>query len=198
MATMTADRLVEDYLQRLEAAAHHLPADRRAELVIEIREHIDHALSETGTDDELAVRNALERLGPPEEIVAAAEPPPPAEPRRAARGWLEIAALVALLIPFAGWLVGLVLVALSRVWSNREKALGLALILAAILLPALTFVGASAEGEPVPIEDPTSREGPGADTGGPGEFVAVAVMLLGGLPAAVFLGWRLSVRRSTV
>jgi hypothetical protein len=199
MATMTADRLVEDYLQRLEATARHLPADRRAELVLEIREHIDHALSETGTEDELAVRNALERLGPPEDIVAAAEPAPAPAPRAdapARRPWLEIAAVIALLIPLAGWVVGFVLVALSRIWSNREKAIALALIVAAIVLPALGVMSSSGGvEEPVPVREPV--EPPTSDSAGPGpsEFF---LLVLGGLPAAVFLAWRLSMRRSTV
>lgn len=72
--TMSAhtDALVEDYLRRLDAAAAGLPADRRAELVTEIREHLEEGLRQSGTDDELSVRNLLERLGSPEEIVSEA------------------------------------------------------------------------------------------------------------------------------
>jgi uncharacterized membrane protein len=49
-----------------------LPPPRRSELVAEIREHIDAALQDAGTRDEVAVRNVLERLGSPEEIAAEA------------------------------------------------------------------------------------------------------------------------------
>lgn len=175
MTVMTPDRLVEDYVQRLERAARHLPADRREELVLEIREHIDQVLNETGSHDELAIRNALERLGPPEEIIAAAEPPaPPAPPQETTRR-LEVAAVVALAIPFVGWFVGAVLVALSRVWSNREKAIGLSLALLAILLPLAT----------------------GAAFVGPFDFLALLAILLGGIPSAIYLGWRLSLKRKT-
>jgi hypothetical protein len=66
------DALVEDYLRRLDAAAASLPLDRRAELVSEIREHLQEGLRQSATDDELSVRNLLERLGPPEEIVTEA------------------------------------------------------------------------------------------------------------------------------
>jgi Domain of unknown function (DUF4190) len=79
--TMNAgtDALVEDYLRRLDAAASTLPPDRRAELVSEIREHLQEGLRHAGAADEVSVRNLLERLGPPEEIVAeAADPAPPA------------------------------------------------------------------------------------------------------------------------
>jgi hypothetical protein len=78
--TMNAhtDALVEDYLRRLHAAAARLPLDRRAELVSEIREHLQEGLRQSGTDDEVSVRNLLERLGPPEEIVTeAADSAPP-------------------------------------------------------------------------------------------------------------------------
>jgi uncharacterized membrane protein len=72
------DPLVDDYLRRLDAAASALPAYRRDELVSEIRDHLREALRQTPAGDKAAVRNVLERLGPPEEIAAAAtdEPPP--------------------------------------------------------------------------------------------------------------------------
>ena len=92
------NRLVQDYLRRLEQAAAPLPRSRRAELVAEIREHIDDALLEAGAADEVAVRNVLERLGPPEEIVAAAATPTGPTGRA---GRLEIGALIALAVPFA-------------------------------------------------------------------------------------------------
>jgi uncharacterized membrane protein len=66
------DPLVDDYLRRLDAAASALPAYRRDELVSEIRDHLQEALSQTPASDKAAVHNALERLGPPEEIAAAA------------------------------------------------------------------------------------------------------------------------------
>lgn len=66
------DPLVDDYLRRLDAAASVLPADRREELLSEIRDHLQEALFRTPAGDPVAVRNLLERLGTPEEIVAAA------------------------------------------------------------------------------------------------------------------------------
>lgn len=67
---MNADALVADYLGRLEAAAWPLPPERRTELASEVREHIEAALSEAGSRDEVTIRNVLDRLGRPEEIVA--------------------------------------------------------------------------------------------------------------------------------
>jgi len=65
MTTVHTNKFVEDYLRRLEQAAAPLARARRAELVAEIREHIDDALLEAGAADEVAVRNVLERLGRP-------------------------------------------------------------------------------------------------------------------------------------
>src|SRR5688500_2843218 len=67
---MDSDSLVRDYLARLDDAAAALPVDRRAELVEEVRAHIDSALRESGGHDEATVRNVLDRLGSPEEIAA--------------------------------------------------------------------------------------------------------------------------------
>ena len=78
------DPLVDDYLRRLDAAASGLPADQRDELVSEIRDHLQEALRQAPAGDQAAVRNALERLGSPEEIAAAAADPPPGQPAGAA------------------------------------------------------------------------------------------------------------------
>lgn len=194
MIAMETDRLVDDYLRRLEATAAHLQRSRRVELVAEIREHIEAALAEEDAADEVAVRNVLERLGPPEEIVDAAEPPPVEAPSRT--GKLEIAAVIAFVIPFMGWVVGAVLVVLSRAWSGREKALGIGLVLLPIVLPAFGLV---AEGGPdqspvVPVDESGELPDAGSDSLGNAELLAFVLLLLGGLPSALYLGWRL--RRS--
>jgi len=72
MTTSTVDRLVADYLGRLEAASANLPPDRRDELLDEIGHHIATARAAGAAIDEAAVRSLLDRLGPPEVIVAAA------------------------------------------------------------------------------------------------------------------------------
>ena len=199
MTTTQADRIVDDYLRRPEASAAHLQRSRRAELVTEIREHIEAALRQEDAANEVAVRNVLERLGPPEEIVDAAEPPPADEAPRA--GKLEIAALIAFVLPFVGWLVGAVLVVASRAWSGREKALGLALLLLPVLLPLLTVVAEGSESiqQPAPpagsvVDDPGGPTHSETRTdGGFGlvELAALTLLFLGGLPSALYFGWRL-------
>ena len=59
---MEPEALVSDYLGRLERAAQPLPADRRGELIAEVHEHIESALAEAGSRDEVTARNVLERL----------------------------------------------------------------------------------------------------------------------------------------
>ena len=102
MDTMETDRLVDDYLRRLEHAAAHMHSARCTELIAEIRGHIETALREERAAE--AARSVLDRLGPPEEIVEAAEPPP--DDRRVGN-WRS--SLIALIAPFIGWLVGTIL-----------------------------------------------------------------------------------------
>lgn len=200
MITVPADRLVEDYLRRLEEAAAPLRRSRREELVGEIREHLEAALADADADDEVAVRNALERLGPPEEIVRAADDTDPGAAAQRSRV-LEIAALVLLVVPGFGWLPGIVLVALSRIWWGREKLLGIALAVApAVLFFLMWNVGTGGDSsgvaevgaqpsfpeEPFPGETESSV--------GPLEIFFLVLTLLSGLPSVLYLGWRLRAR----
>jgi uncharacterized membrane protein len=118
----TTHAAADAYLQRLTRAARVLPGHEGDELVAEIREHIAAALPVGAS--EAGVRTVLDALGAPEDIVAAARQPHP--PRR--RGAREIAALVLLVSgfpPILGWLVGVVLLLLSPLWTGRQKVLGI-------------------------------------------------------------------------
>jgi HAAS domain-containing protein len=202
MITMDTDRLIDDYLRRLEAAAAHLQRSRRAELVAEIREHIEAALREEDAANEVAVRNILERLGPPEEIVEATEPAPTEGSRDPGR--LETVALVALVIPFVGWIVGIVLVLISRAWSRREKFIGMGLGLLPAILPFF-WVVAQSGGRPASSSQVPAGPGGGGPLTDPGSgdsgagialaVLAIAIYFLAGVPSAVYLGWRLRRQR---
>lgn len=172
---MDGDSLVRDYLRRLEAEAARLPADRRAELVGEVREHIELALAEAGRHDEATVRMILDRLGSPETIVGAERPadgmpprPPAADlgPRRSEWGALEVIALLlvtigAVVLPVVGPLAGLVLLWGSARFTRTAKVWvsALALVLA-FLAPAVLFAGlttnGSVQGPPVSAPAPTA------------------------------------------
>ncbi len=130
MSTQTPHPLVEDYLDRLERAASHLPGARRRELVADIDAHLAEALSRSPTDAEVAVE--LARLGDPREI-AEAEAPRPVPRLKTLLDWrptplLAVAVLIVgnALGP-AGMLLGLMAVVVSHFGRRREKAIALAL-----------------------------------------------------------------------
>ena len=124
--TTTADTLVDHYLRDLEAELRDLPAPRQREILAEVGEHITAARAAQDTQSEAAIRTVLERLGDPADIAAEArerfgvQP----EPTKPATPWLEVITLVALVVPFLGWLVGAVLVWLSQRWTTRDKLIG--------------------------------------------------------------------------
>jgi hypothetical protein len=156
MNTVDTDRLVDDYLRRLAAAASGLPPDRRAELIMEIREHVQEALRQDPANDETAVRNLLERLGPPEDIVNAAIDPALSvqviAPSERTNGLAVVSLLVGVLW-FAG--IGSVLALIFGYRARREiknsggiqtgSALAMAGIILGwigILIPLIVIVGA--------------------------------------------------------
>ena len=142
----SADRLVEDYLDRLERELQDFPSARRRELVQEISEHIAEARAQLESESEADVRNLLDRMGDPADIVAEARgeaPPAPvvAPPAKGGSGALDIVAMIILLIggivlPVVGWLVGVVLLWISNSWTTSEKLIG-TLVVPGGLAPAV-------------------------------------------------------------
>ena len=123
----TADRLVEDYLRRLNRELSGLSRARRRELTEQIASHIAEARAGLDYEDEAEIPNLLDRLGDPAEIAAEAQER--ADPRPSRAGWMEILALILLLVggivlPVVGWFVGVVLLWVSDAWSTREKLVG--------------------------------------------------------------------------
>lgn len=157
MTDPTGDRLVADYLARLEAALADAAPDRRRELLDEISAHLADARAELPDGgDEQAVRTLLDRLGEPGEIASAAReddaPVGAAAPEPPRPGWREGLAIPLLLlggvvIPFLGWFAGVALLWSSRIWSTRDKLLG-TLVVPFGLLPGLWLMlsGGSTEG----------------------------------------------------
>jgi uncharacterized membrane protein len=129
----TPDKLVERYLKHLEVELDDLPRDRRREIVDEIAGHIAEARAGLEHETEADLRNILEGLGDPADIAQEARerfevrPPAPDPPYKP--GWMEVAALVLLLVgglvlPVVGWLIGLVLLWVSNAWNVRDKIIG--------------------------------------------------------------------------
>jgi len=192
MVTTHPDRLVVAYLRRLEGAAAALPSSRRAELVSEIRAHVDDALREAGVADEVTVRNVLERLGSPEEIASAAigprvEPGP-------SRDKFDIAALLMLalggFLPVVGWVVGVVLVLASSAWSGRDKAVGLVLGLLPALVLLLVLLASPGSGLATPTDPSIVADEAGSSLGAV-EWLLLTWGFVSGLPSAAYLAYRL-------
>ena len=173
---VTTDPLTEDYLRRLDAAASALPAHRRQELVSEIRDHLQEGLRQAPAGDETAVRNMLERLGPPEEIVAAATDSTPPDqlvaPLRETNGSAIVSVVLGVLW-FAG--IGSLLALVFGYRARREIKnsagaqkgsglatagiilgwIGIAILLVGVVGGALTLMSAvSGGGGPVPVHSP--------------------------------------------
>lgn len=139
----TPDSLVEEYLDRLDDELSDLPRARRRELVQEISEHVTEARAELPAESGAGIRNLLDRLGDPADIAADARERFGVLPKK--RGLLEIATLVLLLVggvvlPVIGWLVGVVLLWVSSVWSTRDKLIGTLVVPGGLALPLFLTV----------------------------------------------------------
>jgi uncharacterized membrane protein len=135
--TTTVDRLIEDYLDRLEQELADVPQARRRELVSEISDHIAEGRAEARTEAE--VRTLLDRLGEPAEIADEARERFPQSPRPSRT--FEICALVALsagavFLPVVGPLAGITLLWFSSVWTVADKVKASIIVLAACGLAA--------------------------------------------------------------
>jgi hypothetical protein len=131
---------VRDYLARLDAAGAGLPPDRRAEVLADVREHVRDAVAAAtaaGGDAGVAVHEALDRLGPPEEIAraeaeqsglltadAATGPVRPGAMERVGEPMAVFLLLLGGFVFVVGWLAGVALLWLSPTWRLREKLLG--------------------------------------------------------------------------
>lgn len=182
---MDTDVLVRDYLGRLEAEAAVLPVNRREELRVEVREHINAALAEAGRSDEATVRNVLERLGSPEDIVAAEAGQAGTPPGAAAAsdvgvagtgsrwGAVEVSAVVllclawpAIFLPFGLFLwlgfavTGLVLVWVSGVWTRRKKLTATTFVIALYLFVILLTTAVTVQCTTGSLPQPCPPGGP--------------------------------------
>jgi uncharacterized membrane protein len=194
--TPIADTLVDRYLKDLDAELQGLPASQRQEILDEVGEHVAAARAAMGADTEAGVRAVLERLGDPADIAAEARERfgLPAEPARPATPWLEIIALVLLVIPFLGWLVGVVLVWVSRRWTIRDKVIGtlggMSWVVAGLgtIMVRAVNISLSASGSGTPVGSPGPIESTGPSVVEVILFVAPFVLPIA---AAIYLAVRL-------
>jgi hypothetical protein len=199
--TRTPDQLIDDYLRRLDDELSDLPRARRREVVEEIAEHIEEARLEGAAETEASTRNLLDRLGDPAEIAADARERFGITPRRAGRG--EVAALVLLLVGgfvfVVGWIVGVVLLWASDVWTSRDKIIGTLVLPGGLVLPLYLAVGVGYSRSCVASG---SSGGPTVTTcsGGPstlahaGLIALFVVLVLAPFASTLYLAWRMRTR----
>jgi hypothetical protein len=131
--------LVREYLHRLERATAALAPDERADINDGIRSHLLEALADAETDADVA--NTLNALGDPDEIVGV-QPQPGST---TGRGVFEIVAVVFLLIgafivPGVGWIVGVVLLWVSKAWTTGQKVIGTLVLPGGLAAPVLAWL----------------------------------------------------------
>jgi hypothetical protein len=137
------DRLVERYLKQLSQELRELPAARRKELVEEIEAHIGEALAATPQPSEADVRNVLEQVGAPADIAGEARVRFGISMARPGwREWMAVFLLPfgALIVPFLGWVAGVILLWTSRVFTRRDKLIGTFLLPFGVGLSAVWFL----------------------------------------------------------
>jgi hypothetical protein len=188
--------LVTRYLRDLERALHDLPGSRRREMVDDIRAHIDEAATSASEAD---VRTILDQVGDPESIAAEARERFGIERQKA--GILEGGAIALLLVggvilPGVGWIIGAVLLWLSRVWTVRDKLIGTLLVpggLASAFFLGLFATGTSSSCETVKTVPGGSEVGIcSAETIGPGIWstLLLVFLILAPIATAIYLGRR--------
>lgn len=135
--------LAEDYLIRPRHAGRLLPADRLRDLLDEIEGYLNESIPLEASDEDAL--ETLERLGPPGDVVEAEQATGQASTdRRGPRAWSA-----AFLLPFGGfvlgvgWLIGLILLWSSRLWTTRDKLLGTLIVPGGLATGLLVLLAAT-------------------------------------------------------
>lgn len=194
--THTLHPLAEEYLERLDRAAARLPRRRRRELVDDIEGHLLEALGPEPTEAD--VRNALDRLGTPEEILEAEAPStatvPVQRPRMGAQEWLAV-----ILLPLGGfvfgvgWIAGVILLWTSRAWTTLDKVIGTVVIpggLATVASLSVRYLMGEDDGSCPAGSGPVCQDG-GVDVG----FLALVILAAMSIVSSIYLAKRADFHR---
>lgn len=199
MRDTSTDQIVDDYLRRLNAALKDLPRDRRRELVEEIREHIELGRTELGSQSEADLRSLLDRIGNPSDIAADSTERLGVRPVRV--GWMEVAAVVLLpiggiVLPFLGWVIGVILLWASKAWDLRDKLIGTFVLPGGLLLPAYLLLTVGSTEVCTSTQRPAGTSGIEVITcgqGGPTAWgiAAIVILVIAPIASAAYLAIRL-------
>ncbi|MFH8574618.1 hypothetical protein OHB11_02145 [Streptomyces zaomyceticus] len=149
MNTTDHHPLVTAYLDGVARETAELPAERRAELLADLREHIEVS----GAENDEQLRAVLAELGEPRTVAASAlaEESPAGPPGAAAHGTgrtrptailLGVSGVLLVLNPYVGaiaLIVALVLLWGAPQWEKRQKLVGTA---TGVAVPVAAFLGA--------------------------------------------------------
>lgn len=205
--SQTTDKLVSDYLESLNADLRGLPGGARREVLAEIEEHIKISRADLQPDDESATRELLERIGDPDEIAADARERFGLRPPK--RSWVEVLALVLLpvggvIVPVVGWVVGVILLWVSDVWTTRDKILGTLIVPGGLAFPVYALFAVGYSRECSGSFDANGHLISQHCTGGPSTWdriglpILVVAMVIGTLAMTVYLARRTRVPRSSL
>ena len=96
-----------------------------------------------------------------------------------------------MIVPAVGWLIGTILVLISRAWSQRDKVIGVILLFLPIAVLGMSLVTGGPNGmeESTPLGDdrPVGEKIEDPAIPGPVELV----LFVAGLPSAIYLAWKL-------
>lgn len=145
-----ADRVLSEYLGRLEEALAPLPFARRRQLLEEITDHIEHARQGLDPDDEVGLLAILDAVGDPETIAEEELDISPYAPTsvRSDR-WDRLVPWMVLFGGFVfgvGWLVGIAMLWTSAAWRIRDKLLATLIVPGGLLLPVLLIATPAGSG----------------------------------------------------
>ncbi len=202
---------IADYLRRLNRELRGLPRERRREVVNEIAAHIAQEQEAAPIENEADLLTLLDRIGQPEEIAAEASERVDGAERSTGN---EIAAIVLLLVGGfilgVGWIVGVVLLWSSTIWTIRDKLIGTLIFPGG--LAASTFVffggvggsgGCSKDGALQPLSPTLATAnsqctGSGSSTAASIAYgVLVAVAIAGPIMTSIYLTRRLNRLKGT-
>jgi uncharacterized membrane protein len=213
------EAMIQHYLDRVAEQLRDLPPEERAEIINDLRVHIEEAIGDPTYASEAQVRNVLDRLGDPADLARearsrasgdAAERPPVYRRISKSPGALEVIAIV---LTALFWPIGVILAWLSPRWLTRDKVIATVipiisfLILVAAAFPALVVTGSTgtviepqevyvSPGQPQSeIVVPPQRTESRGFVAAIGSFAVVMLFLVGGFGgpfiSAIYLAIRL-------